>query len=640
MEVSKILTLLILGIFLFSLVEIGVNAKYVTSYCLCNCKGETIPAKGYAKSYDKAEKRCNDTCGRACGSRTDCEDGCESCCDKWCQGIQDQAKSGCGESCKHTCEFKKLVKGIIDIIYAAAGIVAAIMFVIHGLRLISSQDPSERDEAKKAIFFVIFALVVIGLGSLIVGEFAKRIIMPKPQIIPTVEGCGGYLFADEVTHQISGDEIRIKIPFVNNGKKACEFYVDLYDAKGDKVTTSSLQNVQPGEIRTIIIDSGHALWRVHRLKGAYTVKLYRQEDYTVKLIGEKTNDLGSDYKCSGKLDVWHEIKENKMNIHVTYSNPSTKLTCEYRVYLYDIFGGYILKEPDMHYNDVLPGESYSLTITPSINRVKAGYKVVLWEEQNQKVDEFTKDLRTEKLKEKIKEIGDAVINCWRNCKEVNNKDAKCYEINVGDLGDNDEIDERMVRGYIKDEREDKGAEKALKWYVSDPLTKDAKRICVKYEVRIARTNLKYIYILKSDDPGCNRKPMSEVCKVEPSVSIDISPLEIPRASGGKININIVASNVKELKPDISNVYWAVFTQWCKPSKECENREQILEGNTNSEGKAQTKIELTTEKLKDIPVDSILKVEVMTREILEINPDGTFRLRAWPLEKKDEDVKIV
>ncbi|GAG14593.1 unnamed protein product, partial [marine sediment metagenome] len=68
---------------------------------------------------------------------------------------------------------------LTDVIYIAAGIVAAIMLVIHGLKLISSQNPEDRDDAKKAILFVIFALVIIVLAEPLVNEFASQIDIPE-----------------------------------------------------------------------------------------------------------------------------------------------------------------------------------------------------------------------------------------------------------------------------------------------------------------------------------------------------------------------------------------------------------------------------------------------------------------------------
>ncbi|MEM4347634.1 MAG: pilin, partial [Candidatus Altiarchaeota archaeon] len=171
-------------IFLLSLIVLILLVSVLSSIeiedCVCNCKGTDIKATGL-------KDKCKDSCGRACGGQTDCSSDCENCCKDWCSGLDRQAmgsfseSTGCLASCKSTCELKKMVNEIISAILVASGIVAAIMIVIHGIRILTAQDPSSRDEAKKGILFVIFALAIIGIAGALVNLLMGRIIIAGKQ---------------------------------------------------------------------------------------------------------------------------------------------------------------------------------------------------------------------------------------------------------------------------------------------------------------------------------------------------------------------------------------------------------------------------------------------------------------------------
>ena len=70
------------------------------------------------------------------------------------------------------------VKGVTDIIYTIAGIIAALMIVIHGIRMLTADNPSDRTAAKNSIIYVILALVVIILAGILVGLFLKPGTIP------------------------------------------------------------------------------------------------------------------------------------------------------------------------------------------------------------------------------------------------------------------------------------------------------------------------------------------------------------------------------------------------------------------------------------------------------------------------------
>lgn len=68
-----------------------------------------------------------------------------------------------------------------NLLYITAAGVAALILVIHGIRLKLAGSPSEREEAKKGIIFVILGLVLIILAVMIVGLIYKT----PPQQPPT-----------------------------------------------------------------------------------------------------------------------------------------------------------------------------------------------------------------------------------------------------------------------------------------------------------------------------------------------------------------------------------------------------------------------------------------------------------------------
>lgn len=130
----------------------------------------------------KAYAKCNEQCARTCGGRTTCanqtEADCSTCCDDFCtnkyQGASN-AEAGtadhCKAACKSTCKFKGTVNGITDIIYMIAGMLGALMIAIHGIRMVTSQDPRQRDAAKSSIIHVIIALIIIAMAATIVNMF-------------------------------------------------------------------------------------------------------------------------------------------------------------------------------------------------------------------------------------------------------------------------------------------------------------------------------------------------------------------------------------------------------------------------------------------------------------------------------------
>jgi hypothetical protein len=114
---------------------------------------------------ENAEKECHKNCASTCGGYSDCSAPCPDCCSDYCTSqyidSKDEYENKCRESCQSTCGFREAINGLADIIYYVAGIMAAIMLIVQGYRLITSSNAEDRSDAKKGIFYVILALVII-----------------------------------------------------------------------------------------------------------------------------------------------------------------------------------------------------------------------------------------------------------------------------------------------------------------------------------------------------------------------------------------------------------------------------------------------------------------------------------------------
>lgn len=175
------------------------DAGFVKESCECQCNGKPLKSVGIYKPgsilgitnplEDKAgtaKAKCEEQCAKTCGGRTDCptaaKPDCTECCDDFCTskysgGSGTSTEAGktptdlCKASCQSTCKFKKTVNGITEIVYMIAGIIGALMIAIHGIRMVTSQDPHDREAAKSSIFHVIVALIIIALAAALVNMF-------------------------------------------------------------------------------------------------------------------------------------------------------------------------------------------------------------------------------------------------------------------------------------------------------------------------------------------------------------------------------------------------------------------------------------------------------------------------------------
>ncbi|MEA3254200.1 MAG: pilin, partial [Candidatus Altiarchaeota archaeon] len=63
--------------------------------------------------------------------------------------------------CQGDCKLRKNVGNIEGIIYGIAAGIAILMLTINGIRLLTSDDSTTRDNAKKSIIYVILSLLII-----------------------------------------------------------------------------------------------------------------------------------------------------------------------------------------------------------------------------------------------------------------------------------------------------------------------------------------------------------------------------------------------------------------------------------------------------------------------------------------------
>jgi hypothetical protein len=242
-----------------------VKAAYVE--CFCTFEGKLVLGTG------KSFKKCMDFCGKIVGGQTRCEKNCENCCKEWCSRIEESSsKISCEYSCEKTCDFKNLMNRAISLFYISSGIVAAIVLVLNGIRLFSSENPVRREEAKKGIILIIFALIIIGVGGSLIKMLMVGVVKPSEEEIKYVEGCGGIIL--NVEHEIEDNRIEVKTKFMNNGDKSCNYRVVLYNKNGEEVGAIAT-TLRGNGVKTVKISS-----LVSKLDKEYTVN----KEYTVKLF--------------------------------------------------------------------------------------------------------------------------------------------------------------------------------------------------------------------------------------------------------------------------------------------------------------------------------------------------------------------
>ncbi len=182
----RILILLVLLLILFP--TAGANIKIVS--CFCKCPGPDGSIK-VLHTNGTEEGNCQETCGGLCGGMSSCGlnpagTDCDTCCGNYCYSVTPaEAKTSCIDNCLNVCGVKSLVMETVSMFSYIAVAIAVTLFAICGIRFLTADDPESRDTAKKCILYIIIALVIIGIASLIVALFAG------PQIGGGGSGAGG-----------------------------------------------------------------------------------------------------------------------------------------------------------------------------------------------------------------------------------------------------------------------------------------------------------------------------------------------------------------------------------------------------------------------------------------------------------------
>jgi hypothetical protein len=193
------LKILLMALLIILLAEVSLGADLATKEgefwkgtCSCTCSGvgdlnaSAVYKAGFledpATASTKAINLCHEQCARNCGGFTNCsfdnDAECTTCCQPFCASLGD-AVDKCGLSCSSTCAYRGLVDSIVQIIYYAAGVLGALMIIINGIRIVTSQDPNERTAAKNGIIYVIIALIIIILAATLVNLFMNSATTPQ-----------------------------------------------------------------------------------------------------------------------------------------------------------------------------------------------------------------------------------------------------------------------------------------------------------------------------------------------------------------------------------------------------------------------------------------------------------------------------
>ncbi|RLI87345.1 MAG: hypothetical protein DRO76_02510 [Candidatus Altiarchaeales archaeon] len=151
----------------------------VSCTCDCTTAGQTITITAHGTSLEECKKACAGICGGYTDCPTDEFPECPACCADYCSQFADNdMKNSCINACESICGLNNTIYGITEIIYYIAGIIAAIMFVIYGYKLITSTTPEERDDAKRGIMYVILALILIAVAGSLVNLLIGNIAHP------------------------------------------------------------------------------------------------------------------------------------------------------------------------------------------------------------------------------------------------------------------------------------------------------------------------------------------------------------------------------------------------------------------------------------------------------------------------------
>jgi len=176
----RILTILLL----LSILCLTASADIEIVGCSCECpRAPTDEFAGFTSKtiYTSGtnETNCQAACGGICGGTSQCGlnplgGDCDSCCNTYCSGVTPpEAKTTCVDNCREVCGLKSFMIEIASVLSYIAIVVAAVLFAVCGIRLLTADDPETRNSAKKCILYIIVGLIVIGLAASIVTLFTE-----------------------------------------------------------------------------------------------------------------------------------------------------------------------------------------------------------------------------------------------------------------------------------------------------------------------------------------------------------------------------------------------------------------------------------------------------------------------------------
>lgn len=281
----------ITALVLMAAFSVTAQAEFTKDTCSCTCtiNGEATEIGATALSQDSASlpAKCQQQCAKTCGGFSDCPTNdkkeCEECCTDYCSGYGGDGGASytneCETACKSSCGFKKIVKDITDIIFMVAGIVGALMLIIHGIRLAVSKDAGSRDDAKSSMWHVIIALIIIALAGSMVDLFINIGLKPAPAAAGTsgggeASGEGGELrtdIGDIISAQAEfhigtapRETVKADFTFKNTGDVEHNYKIQLVDVSNEEkqiLGEKEYNNVDEGDevSGSVYLDSSYSI---------------------------------------------------------------------------------------------------------------------------------------------------------------------------------------------------------------------------------------------------------------------------------------------------------------------------------------------------------------------------------------------
>ncbi|MEM4347060.1 MAG: pilin [Candidatus Altiarchaeota archaeon] len=90
-----------------------------------------------------------------------------------CSDILNENEQKLCMQCKGDYELRKNVSDIENIVYGITAGIAILFLVVNAIRLITSYDPESRENSKKAIIYVIIAVIIIAIAT----KFIEYLLM-------------------------------------------------------------------------------------------------------------------------------------------------------------------------------------------------------------------------------------------------------------------------------------------------------------------------------------------------------------------------------------------------------------------------------------------------------------------------------